>query len=392
MKHPRNLHTGIGLPVFISFNELAWLAIVGAVFIAAPQLAKNAGNGSEGEPMSNRQSLIEIDKAEWLSQSNHFLTVRRNLEQTRIELEKARRSMDTLKEERNSALTEKRAWRSRLEAAEQDLAAAREQLEEVKDFGNSAEDKIAELKELLESQEKTADGLRANMRKIEKERSSGLNAETLVRKELLGLRGELDRVGILLDCSSSMKDEQRWAESISVVKTWLEYLPIENCFLIAFNDYVSVATTRSAFPALDNDGYLPVSKTDRATSTRRRKKLVGQIRDIQPEGGTYTIEALAKAYEYRRLQTIILFTDGEPRLQDARMQDSRRPRNKTDEAAQTGRSLRTNMKDIIALCRLQKKEQGVTVNVVAIGDYFDKDFGTFLRNIAKETGGAFIGR
>lgn len=50
------------------------------------------------------------------------------------------------------------------------------------------------------------------------------------------------------------------------------------------------------------------------------------------------------------------------------------------------------MKEILKLCVDEKQRQRVTVNVVAIGDYFDEDFGGFLRNVTKETGGAFIGR
>lgn len=50
------------------------------------------------------------------------------------------------------------------------------------------------------------------------------------------------------------------------------------------------------------------------------------------------------------------------------------------------------MKEILKLCGDKKQSRGVTVNVVAIGDYFEEKIGTFLRNVAKETGGAFIGR
>lgn len=59
---------------------------------------------------------------------------------------------------------------------------------------------------------------------------------------------------------------------------------------------------------------------------------------------------------------------------------------------QTGRSVGGNMKGILKLYGDEKQSRRVTVNAVAIGDYFDKDFGGFLRNVAKETGGAFIGR
>lgn len=105
-----------------------------------------------------------------------------------------------------------------------------------------------------------------------------------------------------------MKNDNRWEESIKVVETWLRHLPIENCFLIPYNHIFNT------FPA---NQYLPVSDLNEESN---RNWLIQQIRDVQPTGETHTIEALAKAYKYPNLQTIILFTDGEPKLWDENSQ------------------------------------------------------------------------
>lgn len=402
MKRNRNSHSGFGLPLFISFNELAWLAVVGVVLIAAPQLAKGKQQRSNSQeekkqPQEPEPTLTEEDKLrrqlkeaeqglakakdqleeaeQKLEDKNADATFRhaelirkidaleKQLKETKQELEVTEskntellakidaleKQLKSMEQERDLALAEERKLRNQLKEAEQELAQAQNQLEETK-------------------------------QKLEVAESKKENREQVVRKELLGLEGELEYVGILLDRSSSMKKGNRWEDSIQIVKTWLQHLPIENCFLITYNHEFNT------FPA---NLYLPVSGPNRE---RNRKQLIQHIQDVQPDGGTYTIEALAKAYKDPKLQTIILFTDGEPKLWDENLQGLR-PQNKADKSIyQTGRSVSRNMKEILKLCGDKKQSRRVTVNVVAIGDYFEEKFGEFLRNVAKETGGAFIGR
>lgn len=177
-----------------------------------------------------------------------------------------------------------------------------------------------------------------------------------------------------------MKNDNRWEESTKIVETWLKHLPIENCFLTPYND---------TFNVIPLNQYLSVSGMN---GIRNRQRLVQQIQGIQSIRGTHTIEILEKAYKDLNLQTIILFTDGEPRLWNENPLGLL-PQNKTyDDIYQTGRSVSKNMKEILHLCHNQKQRRGVTVNIVAIGDYFEEKFGEFLINVAKETGGAFIGR
>ena len=416
MKHNRNSHSGFGLPLFISFNELAWLAVVGVVLIAAPQLAK--GKQQSPNPPEEKEQPPELEPT--LTEKNklrHQLKAsEQELAKTQDQLEKAEQKLENKNADatfRNAELIRKiDTLEKQLKETKQKLADAQVQFEEAKQKLEVAESKNTELlakinalEKQLKSMEQERDlalaeerKLRHQLKEAEQElvqaqnqlaetkqklevaESKKENREQVVRKELLGLEGELEYVGILLDRSSSMKKGNRWEESIQIVETWLKHLPIENCFLITYNHEFNT------FPA---NLYLPVSGPNRE---RNRKQLIQHIQDVQPAGGTHIIEALAKAYKDPNLQTIILFTDGEPRLWDENSQ-GRLSQNKTDEDNyQTGRSVSRNMKEILQLCRNEKQRQGVTVNVVAIGDYFEEEFGEFLRNVAKETEGAFIGR
>src|SRR5262249_22723040 len=61
---------------------------------------------------------------------------------------------------------------------------------------------------------------------------------------LLGLRGKLQNVAILLDRSGSMdtplpdKSGSRWSGAVDTVSNWLSYLKVQRCVLITFGDTV----------------------------------------------------------------------------------------------------------------------------------------------------------
>lgn len=360
MKRNRNSHSGFGLPLFISFNELAWLAVVGVVLIAAPQLAK--GKQQSPDLPEEKEQPPELEPT--LTEKNKF---RHQLKEAEQELAQAKDQLEEAEQElenKNADATFRHAELIRkIDTLEKQLKETKQKLEVAESRNAELPAKIDALEKQLKSMEQERDLALAEERKLRHQlketkqelveaQNQPVKTEQVVRKELLGLKGKLENVGILLDRSSSMKKGNRWEESIQIVKTWLNLLPIENCFLIPYNDNPDTFQTNK---------YLPVSGPN---GKRNRNWLIKQIRDIQPTGGTHIIRALAKAYEYPNLQTIILFTDG-----------------------RSG-----NMEKIRQLCRNEKQSRGVTVNVVAIGDYFEEEIGEFLRNVAKETGGAFIGR
>lgn len=192
---------------------------------------------------------------------------------------------------------------------------------------------------------------------------SQIAAEPGLHKELIGLKGPLRRVAIVFDTSGSMAQSGRWEQARAVVAAWLEHLAISECVLVLFSNDARV------FP--DDGSFLDMRGRGGAAN---RRSLLEHIRATKPEGGTNTLLALQMAYRCANLDTVILFTDGEPN----------NPAN-----------LGTNQFDpqvaeaIYALCEQHKQ---IPVNTVGLGDYFKPQLSAFLMRVAQGTGGNFLGR
>ncbi len=181
-----------------------------------------------------------------------------------------------------------------------------------------------------------------------------------IHRELVGLRGQLKRVVLVVDRSNSMKAGERWSITRATIQTWLRRLSFEECALVMFNQ------TATLFP--DDGSFLRVSG---AGGDDNRLALSRRLDLIEPNGRTNTLEALRLAYAYPNVDTIILFTDGVPD-QDGRGFDSRL------------------VNQVYALARVHGTT--VPINTVGLGQYFDQRFGEFLRRLPELTGGSFIGR
>lgn len=199
-----------------------------------------------------------------------------------------------------------------------------------------------------------------DLKNTEQQLTQRVAKEKTLNRELVGLRGGLRRVAILFDSSGSMQQSGRWEEVQRIASTWLDYLEVDECVLIVFS---SEAT---AFP--DDGSMMRVSGPD---GDANRVRLMTHLRSVKPEGWTNTLAAMRKAYEYEDLDTIILFSDGAPTYEDRNDFNA--------EAAE----------QIYALCR---QYSDVPVNAIGLGDYFDEELSTFLRTVAHETGGMFLGR
>ncbi len=202
----------------------------------------------------------------------------------------------------------------------------------------------------------TAETLKSTQNQLLLRRSQ----EKTVKRELVGINGQLKRVAIVFDSSGSMTEGGRWDEVTRITATWLQHLEFDQCVLIVFSSEVSV------FPV---DGSL-LSVTGPQGDTNRTR-LLQYLKAVKPEGWTNTLAAMQTAYRYRDLDTIVLFSDGAPTYAAS---------NKFNpEMAQ----------QIYALCR---QHANVPVNTIGLGNYFEQDLSTFLRTVAKLTGGTFLGR
>jgi hypothetical protein len=195
-------------------------------------------------------------------------------------------------------------------------------------------------------------------------------------QELLNLKGRMNNLAILLDRSASMEEKGRWTNTVEVVATWLKHLAIKKCVLILFSDSVETIP--------ENGSLASISDAERA-------HLVSRVRALTPQGNTATVAALRTVYEKylsadtnSSVDTIILFTDGKPFVPRAGRGAGR------DGFGNDPASIsRDHMRQAVALA---KKHAGIPINVVALGDYFDREQAEFLLELKNTTGGAFLGR
>lgn len=233
------------------------------------------------------------------------------------------------------------------------------------DMKKAKEDSVQAEKDLDKAKQELAQAEK-DLNKAKEERDQalsqleGIDKEPLLKQQLIGLKGKLNRVAIIVDQSGSMAKGGQWEHARSIIRTWLEHLPIEQAVLITFHGTATAYPTDGTF--LDMSGSNKVQNKD---------KLLRQFDRIKPSGNTNTLNALRKAYQYRDLDTIILFTDGFPdrgsEIFDIEMAEK-----------------------IYALCR--QHGQQIPINTVGLGSYFSKQLSEFLHRLPKETGGSFIGR
>jgi hypothetical protein len=233
-----------------------------------------------------------------------------------------------------------------------------------------ADDYLARLRRaanLFQGLRKSNANLTEKLDGAEKRYQLQLTRETMVNRKLVGINGKLKRVAMLFDASGSMKRRDddgavgdRWKNAQDIASTWLGHLDVDECVLIVFSSDVRT------FPT---DGTM--SKIHGPDGEANRAALMAQLKSVEPEGWTNTLEALEKAYSYRGIDTILLFSDGAPTF------------------ANSGRFDPDVAKQIYALCR---KHSDVPINTVGLGNYFDKNLSTFLRTVANISGGTFRGR
>lgn len=273
---------------------------------------------------------------------------------------------------------------AKVETTSTDLAATRQQASEQ---GEQAAARIAELEGMAEQKGTQVEDYLAKLRrateaiqslKLEKRATEEqltatelryqqqLLMETTVNRELVGIKGPLSKVAIIFDASGSMKEEttqgngDRWSEAQQIAQTWLQHLDVDECVLIVFSSDVRTFPEDGTFAKLTGE-----------TEEVVRKELLDKLTKVEPDGWTNTLGALRKAYSYEGLDSIILFSDGAPTNPNLGTFD-----------AEVARSIYT-------LC---SEHSNIPINSVGLGNYFDPELATFLRTVARLTGGTFRGR
>ena len=266
------------------------------------------------------------------------------------------------------------ALKQRLEEMHVDLKMAKDKAEEnatelqakVAAGDQQAEKYLADLRratEMLESLKLEKQQLQNELSETERKRQADLLAEAENNRELVGLKGSLRKVAIILDASGSMRQTgtggaDRWAEAQQIAAIWLKHLNVQECVLIVYSTEVRT------FPA---DGSLTDLRGEAGAA--KRDQLLQQLQSVAPGGWTDTLLALQKAYEYD-VDTILLLSDGAPsKVASGAYQDP---------LAQ----------QVYQLCR---EHTEIPINTIGLGNYFDQEMSTFLRTVASITGGEFRG-
>lgn len=194
-----------------------------------------------------------------------------------------------------------------------------------------------------------------------------------VRRELTGLpEGDIRRVVFLLDTSSSMVNSPSWQRSRRIIRSWLEFFPVEECALVNFNDGAK------AFP---QKGYHRLRRPDGSEIRGQREAFLAAFDEARSGTHTDLSAGLRLAYTYPTPSLIVLFTDGVPRAPHAT----------------SARLMQTCLEEV-------SRHPGVPILPLALGDYEITPPGglfarphtnsaiAFLKEMARSTGGAFIAR
>jgi hypothetical protein len=237
--------------------------------------------------------------------------------------------------------------------------------EKLLEWYNNATNRLAKMEEAVN----LAQSEKTNVLESVRRREIG---EFSVRRELTGLPpGVLHRVVFMVDRSSSMTDSPAWNSAKNLVRTWLEFLPVEESAIVFFDDKIA------SFPHAE---YLQVRDPNGKEIPANRKRIIDFFDQVRTGGAaTDMLNGLITAYKYPKPDVIVVFTDGHPRVQ-----------------TRTDASLANAILDEV------KKNPGIPILSVAVGSYEVEGLGTpwpktnaavsFLKFLAKASGGNFLAR
>lgn len=245
-----------------------------------------------------------------------------------------------------------------------------------------ASHEVEMLKQTVWSKDRAIETLQADAAELERMKN-GLAQEMrrqaseegqAAASDVLGFSGAFRHVVFLIDVSGSMvssggtrksgsdkgtSNTRRWDQTKREIVSWARHLPMESLRVVFFWDKIRESPG-------DGKSYV-MSDGDRDKSVRELESLLSSV---SPKGLTNTPAAFAAAYSYPGVDTIVLFTDGNPNM--------------------TGSDTPALIDKVH---QLVGQHPDIPVNVVGIGEYFsDKMFAEFLLRVAGDTGGQFIGR
>ncbi len=181
--------------------------------------------------------------------------------------------------------------------------------------------------------------------------------------QIIGLRGPLRNVVFVFDTSGSM-GTPRFGEYRDTLKSWVNYLPMDQFGIVDYDSGVRLFRAE----------LIPATQANRAAACRFIDAFVA-------DGMTDTCAALARAFNLKNVDTVVLFSDGEPTAPF--------PQGGGQVSAA---DVQRNIELVEQWLAEKNQARGVIVNCVAMGKYFKTAYGEFLQRVARDHGGVFIGR
>lgn len=312
-----------------SMSELVWVALMVLVMLFAfsQNKAQKVHVQNKKEVAKFKERIVELEAENLkLKLDLESLSVQRSNEQLREENEKLVAEVKALEVE-NKILLESV---SKLKVDNAHLITRIETLKK----------QLSDMSALLESY---------------KDKGDVRDGFFIASKDMIGIEGNLNRVAVVVDTSSSMVSGKKWKETKRIIGTWISNLDIENLLLITYGSEIDVFENR----------FIYVKKSGPGVVNENLRKIIGHLEGITPGGSSHTYYAIEKAYRYKP-DTIILFTDGSPSHDGkAEMQKIR---------------------------RLVSQHSNVPINIIGLGDYFHPEVGSHIRELLRITEGVFIGR
>lgn len=391
--------------VLITLAELAWLAAFALLFVYQSKVGELGSLRHQFDSVTNELAGVKQDLQ---AKAPDVAKMRRELDASRAESKILSEQLSMLQKALQGSSPEEAVRRvvaankdatEKLDAASERLGELERALAERKQAETQVRSELAEaqaeakklqerlaalpanaveLSEQLHTARQQVAKLEEQLRGVQTENRQFTDTirqrevgEFSVRRELTGLPdGNLRRVVFLVDTSTSMRNSPAWDSARKLIRTWIEFLPVEECGLVNFND------DAAGFP---KTGYHRVRQPDGTKLPNQREELLRVFDQARP--GTYTdlLRGLRRAYEYPNADVMVLFTDGHPHV-----------------SYQRDASLANDIFKEVA------KHRGIPILTVALGSYEIEGAGSpqprtnapvsFLKALARQTGGSFLAR
>ncbi len=354
--------------IHLSLSELAWASFLILVLIFA--ISQNDVRVKDKEQkilisqyadlLKNSSLLLEQIKAKGKTLEEEYADLNHSIEELNKERESLIAQCNDLKKQLLDAQEQNKAD---VKSLREEILALKEKNAALEIDNKTQKEKVAALEADRMALEEKVTALEVNNSDLKKQIDIYKKYYVVIGRDMIDIKGGLDKVVCVVDCSASMTflSTKRWSETQRRIKAWISYLDIKELALITYNKTATVHTK----------DFLDIGKREPNEINENIKQILKYLESVIPQSSSNTYEALERAYEFKP-DTIILFTNGSP---------SRNTKSGIDES-----EMNRIIEDLI------KKHQDIPVNIVGIGDYFNDKTGTYFRKITELTRGSFIGR